>query len=125
MSGPIQKNVRTPVLHCCGNLNKIFPMMIDTGVNAVQAIQPSAGNDIYRYKSEYGKDVCLIGNVDINELLPRGTPFQIDATIKEMVEGLFYDHTGWVLGTCNLINYDVPVANALSMHLAAEKYGNR
>ncbi len=111
------------VLHCCGNLNKIFRMIIDTGVNAIQAIQPSANNNIYQYKKEYGKDICLIGNIDINELLPYGTPMQIDATIREMVEGLFFDHKGWVLGTCNLINYDVPVVNAVTMHLAAEKYG--
>jgi len=39
-----------------------------------------------------------------------------------MVEKLFYDQTGFVLSTCNLLDLDVPVENVITMHLAAQKY---
>ena len=111
------------VLHCCGNIKSTIRQMIDTGVNAIHSIQPSAGNDIYAYKKEYGQDVCLIGNVDINELMPHGSPCDVDDKVREMTEKLFYDRKGWVLSTTNLLSVDTPVKNAITMHLAAEKYG--
>ena len=111
------------ILHCCGNVKSTFKQMVDTGVNAIHSLQPSAGNDIYYYKREYGKDVCLIGNIDINELMPKGSPCDVDDKVREMVEGLFYDRKGWVLSTTNLLSVDTPVKNAITMHLAAEKYG--
>ena len=110
------------VLHCCGNIKATIRQMIDTGINAIHSLQPSAGNDIYAYKEEYGHDVCLIGNVDINELMPNGSPCDIDGQVKTMTEKLFYDRKGWVLSTTNLLSVDTPVENAITMHLAAEKY---
>jgi len=110
-------------LHCCGNIKTVIRRMIDTGVNSIHSVQPTAGNDIYAYKKEYGNDVCLIGNVDINELMPHGSPCDVDDQIRMMVEKLFYDRKGWVLSTTNLLSTDTPVKNAITMHLAAEKYG--
>ena len=111
------------ILHCCGNIKTVIRQMIDTGVNAIHSVQPTAGNDIYAYKKEYGNDVCLIGNIDINELMPKGSPCDVDDKVREMVENLFYDRKGWVLSTTNLLSTDTPVKNAIAMHLAAEKYG--
>ena len=111
------------VHHCCGNLNDTIEMVIATGVNAIDAMQPTAHNDIYEYKKKYGKDICLIGNIDVNDLLPNGSPWQIDQKVKEMAEKLFYDRKGWILATCCILDDDVPVENAIAMHLAAERYG--
>lgn len=110
-------------LHSCGNVNHTIEKIIDTGVNGLHALQPSADNDIYAYKKKYGKNICLMGNMDINYLLPKGSPYEIDLKVKEMVENMFYDRTGFILETCNLLNIDTPVENAIAMHLAAEKYG--
>ncbi len=111
------------VLHSCGNLNKTIEMIIDTGVNGLHAVQPSAGNDLYAYKKLYGKKLCFLGNLDINELLPHGSPYEVSMKVKEMVENMFYDRTGFILSTCNLLNEDTPVENAIAMHLSAEKFG--
>lgn len=119
----IHKRGKPVVLHCCGNVNKTMRYMINTGVDGIHALQPTAHNDIYEMKREYGDDVCLIGNVDINQLMPHGSPYEIDQKIKEMVERLFYDRKGWILSTCNLLSIDTPIENAITMHLAAEKYG--
>lgn len=111
------------MMHGCGNQNQVMHMLVETGLDAIQALQPTAHNDIYAYKKEYGKDICLVGNVDINHLMPHGSPYEIDQTIKEMVEKLWYDREGWLLCTANLLDHDVPVENALAMHGAIEKYG--
>lgn len=111
------------ILHCCGNINRTIRYMVEIGVNGIHSLQPSAGNDIYAYKREYGKDVCLIGNVDINWLMPKGSPFDIDQKVKEMVEKLYFDRRGWILSTTNLLGMDSPLENVITLHLAAEKYG--
>jgi uroporphyrinogen decarboxylase len=110
-------------MHSCGNQTQVMKMIVESGLDAIQALQPTAHNDIYYYKKEYGKDICLMGNVDINHLMPKGAPYDVDRTIKEMVEKLWYDRTGWILGTANLLNHDIPAKNALAMHLSVEKYG--
>ena len=111
------------ILHCCGNVKYTIRQMVETGVNAIHSLQPNAGNDIYAYKKEYGRDICLMGNVDIIELMPHGSPCEVDDKVREMVDKLFYDRKGLVLSTTNLLSVDTPVENAITMHLAAERYG--
>ncbi len=118
----IHSRRRPVVLHSCGNLNQTIELLIATGVDGLHAIQPSAHNDIYAYKKKYGDKLCLIGNLDINYLLPEGSPAQIRAKVEEMAQNLFYDKKGFVLSTCNLLNLDVPVENAITMHLTASAF---
>jgi uroporphyrinogen decarboxylase len=110
------------MVHSCGNVNSVIERIIDLGADALHALQPSAHNDIFEYKEKYGDKICLIGNMDINYLLPNGSPCDIAGVIDEMARKLFYDKTGFVLSTCNMLNIDVPVENAISMHLYAEKF---
>lgn len=109
--------------HSCGNISTTIKMIVETGVNSIHALQPSAGNKIWEYKKEYGKEVCFIGNFDMDWLMPKGSPYQIDHAVKEMVENMWYDKTGYILSTCNMLNNDQPVENAITLHAAAEKYG--
>jgi len=110
--------------HSCGNIEQTLPMLIDTGLNSIHALQPSAGNDIFKYKKEYGKDICFIGNFDMDHLMPKGSPAEIDRKVKEMISVMWErDRTGYILATCNMLNNDQPVENALMLHMAAEKYG--
>lgn len=110
--------------HSCGNIEKTLPLIIETGVSSLHAIQPSAGNDIYKYKKEYGRDICFIGNFDMDYLMPKGSVKEIDAKVKEMVSIMWEkERTGYILSTCNMLNNDQPVENALMLHLSAEKYG--
>ena len=118
----IHKQGYPVVLHSCGNLNKTIEALIETGVDALHAIQPTANNDIFEYKKKYGSKICFIGNLDINYLLPNGSPAEIEEKVAEMAKKMFYDRTGFILSTCNLLNLDIPVENAITMHLAAEKH---
>ncbi|TFG59760.1 MAG: hypothetical protein E4H36_13220, partial [Spirochaetales bacterium] len=111
------------VLHACGNQTKMLDMVVDMGIDALHAMQPSASNDIRDIKKRYGRKISLIGNVDISRLLPFGTPWEIDQNIKGLIKDVGKDG-GYVLTTCNGIMQDVPVENAITMHLACEKYGH-
>lgn len=111
--------------HSCGNIAQTLPLLVKAGIDSLHAIQPSAGNDIEAYHREYGKDLCFIGNFDMDQLMPKGSPRDIDAAVRKMVEALWREkRTGYVLSTCNMLNSDQPIENALMLHFAAEKYGH-
>lgn len=60
--------------------------IVDCGFDAIQSLQPSAGMDIAKVKKEYGDKLCLIGNVDLNYLLPFGTPEEVEKEVKDLAE---------------------------------------
>lgn len=102
------------ILHSDGYLYEAIPDIIACGFDAIQSIQPSAGMDIGKIKKEYGDQLCLIGNVDLNYLLPFGTPEDVDKEVKELVQKAGPE--GFVLSTCNILTDAVPVENAKAMY---------
>ncbi len=111
------------VLHACGCQTETLDMIVETGIDALHAMQPSANNDIRSIKKRYGKRLSLIGNLDISRLLPFGSAWDVDQDVKGLIRDIGSDG-GYVLTTCNGIMEDVPVENAITMHLACEKYGH-
>jgi uroporphyrinogen decarboxylase len=101
----------------------MLDMIVELGVDGLHAIQPTANNDIRAIKKRYGKKLTLIGNLDISRLLPFGTPWEVDQAVKDLIRDVGYDG-GLIIATCNGIMEDVPVVNAITMHLACEKYGH-
>ena len=61
------------IKHTDGNLWPILESLIDTGIDAIHPIEPTAGMDIGEVKQRYGDRVCIMGNIDCGELLCRGT----------------------------------------------------
>jgi len=62
------------IKHSDGNLMKILDMIIETGIDGINPIDPIAGMDIQKIKKMYGGSVCIIGNIDCGNLLTNGTP---------------------------------------------------
>ena len=118
--GEIHRRTSLPVfLHCDGNINAILDDIVECGFDGLQSLQPSAGMDIRRIKKDYGQKLCLMGNIDLNELLPYGTPEQITAHVKALAKDLA-PGGGWILSTCNTLSRAVPPANAAAMYAAID-----
>ena len=102
------------IFHSDGYLHKEIPKLIDCGFDAIQSLQPSAGMDIGKVKAEFGDRLCLIGNVDLNELLPFGTPQEVRREVCKLAETA--GPTGFILSTCNILTDAVKVENAKAMY---------
>ena len=102
------------ILHTDGYMHDVIGDIINCGFDAIQSIQPSAGMDIARVKREFGDKLCLIGNVDLNHLLPFGTVEEVSQQVKELVETAGPE--GFVLSTCNILTDAVKVENAKAMY---------
>ena len=110
------------IIHSCGNLNSTIEDMIGTGIDAIMAFQPTANNDIFKFKKQYGDKISFMGNICVTELMPHGTPWEVDQEVKKLIKEIGRDG-GFMLSTCNALLNDQPLANVITLHLAAEKYG--
>lgn len=102
------------IFHSDGYLYDELPNIIACGFDAIQSLQPSAGMDIAKIKEEFGDQICLMGNVDLNYLLPFGKPEEVREEVKKLVQ--IAGPEGFILTTCNIITDAVPVENAKAMY---------
>ncbi|MDD5680192.1 MAG: uroporphyrinogen decarboxylase family protein [Candidatus Omnitrophica bacterium] len=117
----LKKRLNIPVfLHCDGNINEIMNDIVWMGFDGVHSLQPSAGMDIGKVKKEFGDRLCLMGNVDLNYLLPFGKPEDIRRQTIWLVEEIGKG-SGYILSTCNILTKDIPAENVLAMYNTAEK----
>jgi uroporphyrinogen-III decarboxylase len=72
--------------------------------------------DLKRVKQYCGDRICLLGNIDCLELLPDGTPEQVDAAVRQAIEDA---------GACssNSLHPGVNPENCIAMFEATRKYG--
>jgi len=108
--------------HSDGDLNTVMDDIIACGYDGLHSLQPTAGMDIAHLKAAYGDRLCLMGNIDINYVMPFGTPAEVARVVKETIEAAA-PGGGYILSTCNTLVRDIPPANALAMYRAADEYG--
>lgn len=77
-----EKNI--PVFfHSDGNISSIIPDLADIGFSGIHPLEKECNMDIIKMKSEFGKSLCLMGNLGM-ALLVEGK----EASIKNEVEHL-------------------------------------
>ncbi len=101
------------LFHCDGGLGPVIPYLIKLGFSAIHPIEPYS-NDIYEIKKRYGKDLCLVGNIDIAGVLAFGTPADVVQDVREHIARLS-PGGGYVLCSSHSIINDVPPENFLAM----------
>ena len=110
------------IKHTDGNLKEILDMIIDTGIDALDPIEPMAGMDIGQIKEKYGERICVVGNVDCTEILPRGTKEDVEEAVKETIAKASRGG-GHILASSNSIHPAVKPENYKTMIDAARKHG--
>lgn len=107
--------------HTDGDINKVMVDIIDCGFDGLQSLQPTANMDLREIKDKYGKKLCLMGNIDINKIMPFGTEEQVRKNVRHTID-IGIESSGYILSTCNILTKDIPVSNAIAMYDEAEKY---
>lgn len=109
------------MLHTDGDLTPVLSDLADTGIHALQAIDPVAGMDIKKVKAEVGDRICLCGNVDTG-LLVTGPPEEIYESTRDILQGC-KEGGGLVLGASNAAVLETPMSNYNEMIRAWSDYG--
>ena len=110
-----------PVLaHSDGNLNSVLQKYVACGFDGLQSLQSSAGMDLAQIKADYGRALCLWGNLDLDYLMCFGTPEEVRAATRQAIEIGGWDG-GFILSTCNTLIDAIPTENILAMIEAPEE----
>ena len=107
--------------HSDGNIEPLLPEYIEIGVDILNAVQPKAVDPAH-LKKRFGKNLAYWGTVDIQEVLPFGTPEDVENEVKLRIRTVG-PGGGLILGPSHNIQPDVPLENTLSFYRAVKKYG--
>lgn len=108
------------LLHVCGAVRPLLPMIIDAGVDILEPIQTSArGMEAHGLKKDFGSDICFYGGVDIQNILNKGKPQQVADEVKRLIN-ILGKNGGYIIGPGHTyIQIDSPVENIMTMYETA------
>ncbi len=110
------------VKHTDGNIMGILDMIVETGIDALNPLEPQAGMDIGLIKQRYGDRIALIGNIDCGYLLSQGSPEEVRAVTRETIRKAA-PGGGYCLSSSNSIHSSVKPANFMAMIQTLREYG--
>jgi uroporphyrinogen decarboxylase len=99
--------------HSCGDINQIFPDLIDIGLDIYQTFQPEI-YDFEKVKKEYGGHLTFWGGISTQRLLPFASPDEVRKTVKETIRIMGKDG-GYIAAPTHSIPGDVPPENVVAM----------
>ncbi len=110
------------IQHTDGNLWPIIDGLVNTGIDALHSIDPSAGMKLKDVKEKYGDKIALCGNVDAAGTLFLGSPEDVANEAKNCIRDAAYGG-GYFLTSSNCIYRGVPIENTLALVKTGLKYG--
>ncbi len=100
--------------HSCGAIEPLIPDLIDLGVDVLNPIQPYVpGMDPEGLAAKYGGRICFCGGLDMQRLMPFGTPAEIRAEARRYMKCL---SPGYILDYANVLHPDIPTENTLALY---------
>ncbi len=108
------------VFHSDGNIMSVIDDLLGLGMSGLHPIEPGP-MDLATIKSEYGKKVCVIGNVSV-DTLSAGNTGDIDKIVKESIE-IAGPGGGYMVTSSNSVPSYAKPENVRAMADAVQKYG--
>ncbi len=112
------------VAHSDGNLWPLLDIMIETGYDGLNPLEPQAGMDLKKVKEYCGNRLCLLGNIDCVDLLPKGTPEEVEEAVIRAISDAAAGG-GYILCDSNSLHPGVDPLNCIAMFEATRKHGAR
>jgi uroporphyrinogen decarboxylase len=103
------------LFHSCGSIRPFIPELIALGVDVLDPIQPVVGMSPESLKVEFGDRLAFHGGIDMQRVLPFGTPDEVRTTARHYCETLGAGG-GYILAPAHLFQPDIPPENILAMY---------
>ena len=111
-----------PVIwHSDGAIESLLPMAIEAGFVGIHPLEPAAGMDLGKVKREFGRDLVLIGNVDVTVLCNS----DLDAVREEVRRCIEQGAAGggYMISSCSSIFEGMNPASVVEMFRYAGEIG--
>lgn len=107
-------------LHICGNSEPILELMTQSGVDAIEPLDPLGGVRLDDALARVGRKVALKGGINTLTLL-NGSVEEVRKETEECLD-IFRDAKGYIFGTGDDIPRDTRVENVLAMCETVRNY---
>ncbi len=97
-------------LHTCGNVTELMDDLIACGVDCLHPIQAGTMDD-RQIAARYGGRVCFWIGMDVQKVIPFGTPDEVRKSVRERLEAFYRPEGGLVVAAGNAILPDTPLEN--------------
>ncbi|MEA5049982.1 MAG: uroporphyrinogen decarboxylase family protein [Oscillospiraceae bacterium] len=111
------KSYGKPIMyHSCGAVRPVIGDLCGLGIDVLNPLQPLAkGMDFAAIKREYGDRLCFHGGIDLQRLLPTGSPAEVRGAVRAAIAALGAGG-GYIMTSAHYIQNDVPTENILAMY---------
>jgi len=108
--------------HVDGNVTALIPQFLEMGMDVLNPIDPCAGmQDIYEIKRLFGDRLALCGNIDVDNVLRKGSPEEVAQEVKTHIDGLARGG-GYIVASSHNLHELIPVENFYAMRDAVHNY---
>jgi len=121
----IKLYTRAKVLeHSCGSIWSVIRDRHEIGIDVQNPLQPLAANMNAEYlKYNFGDIMCFHGGIDIQRLLPFGTPKTIREEVKRLIR-IFGPGGGWIAAPSHNIEPETPPENIMAVYDTLQEFGS-
>jgi uroporphyrinogen decarboxylase len=107
------------LFHCCGAIRQFIDDLIALGIDVLNPIQPT-GPDMApeSLQAAFGGRVVFHGGIDMQRLLPQGSPEEVAAEARRYCATLG-EQGGYILAPAHRFQPDVPPENILALYTGA------
>lgn len=109
----------TVIFHSDGYIMDIMPDLMAAGIDGINPIEIAAGMDVYELRRSY-PNLILAGGLDVTHLLPFGSPSEVRAETRRMINEAGSEGR-LLIGSSTELENNVPLENYLAFHDEAMK----
>ena len=110
--------------HDDGAMRAFLPDLVEMGIDVLNPVQwVCPGMDRAALKRDFGRRIAFHGGVENQRILPFGTPEEVRSEVRDCIDQLASDGTGYILCPCHNLQAGTPVENILAMYDEARRYG--
>lgn len=110
--------------HSDGVVAPVLDELIEIGMDVFNPVQPNVpGHEPRDLKARFGDRVSFWGAIDQQQLLPKGTPEQIEADVAEKI-AILGEGGGYLCAPAHIIQADVSMENVEAFIAAVKKHGS-
>jgi uroporphyrinogen decarboxylase len=125
LNATIRSRTKARILyHSCGAITPLIEDLIDLGVDILNPVQPLPGlMDPGALKARYGQALIFHGGLDVQSLLPNGSPEQVRAHVRRYLDVLGPE--SYIMAPANSVQPGTPPENLVAAYEAVCAYDIR
>jgi uroporphyrinogen decarboxylase len=118
MYGFARERGKYVMIHSCGDVDELFPDLIDAGIHCFNPFQPEV-MDIFEILPRYRKQLAFHGGLSMQKTLPFGTVEQVETESRRLLE--LGQDGGYIFSPSHAVEGDTSLENILKFIEVAQQ----